>query len=165
MALRLSAAIIGLAAAVAAAAGAHAQVSESELKAAFVYNFALFTDWSQARLPEGEQLSICAITTASQADALRRLGGRTVAGHDVRVPASADAGPCHVLLYQPDAMLPSTAARALTVCDGPVPDCRDAVITLVREGDRIRFDVDSARARAKGLALSSKLLRLARHVR
>jgi hypothetical protein len=50
------------------------------------------------------------------------------------------------------------------VCDGPRYACNGAVITLLREGDRIRFDVDTVRARARGLSLSSKLLRLARRV-
>jgi hypothetical protein len=165
MALLRPVAILGLAAALAAAQAAHAQVSEVELKAAFVYNFALFTDWSQELLPAGKPLSICARAAAPQTDALRQLRGRTVSGHAVSVSASPDAGPCHVLLYQPDASPTPAAPGALTICDGPAPACRDAVITLVREGDRIRFDVDSAQARARGLSLSSKLLRLARRVR
>jgi ABC-type amino acid transport substrate-binding protein len=165
MALRLSVAIVGLMAALAAAPGARAQVSEVELKAAFVYNFALFTAWPREKLPAGRPLSICAMTAAAQVDALRQLRGRTVAGHTVSVSAAPGTSACHVVVYQPDASPPPAAAGALTVCDGPAQACHDAVITLVREGDRIRFDVDSARARAKGLGLSSKLLRLARHVR
>ena len=165
MALRLPIAIVGLAAVFAAAPGVRAQVSEVELKAAFVYNFALFTAWPRETLPEGRPLSICAMTAAAQIDALRQLRGRTVAGHTVSVSAAPGTGACHVVVYQPDASLTPAAAGALTVCDGPEQACHDAVITLIREGDRVRFDVDSARARAKGLSLSSKLLRLARRVR
>jgi ABC-type amino acid transport substrate-binding protein len=165
MALRLPIATIGLAVAIAAAPCARAQVSEVELKAAFVYNFALFTAWPRDMLPNGRPLSICVMTATAQVNALKQLGGRTVSGHTVSVSAPPGTGACHVVVYQPDASPPPAAAGALTVCDGPEQACHDAVITLVREGDRVRFDVDSARARAKGLSLSSKLLRLARRVR
>lgn len=150
------------AAALAAAWGARAQVSEAELKAAFAYNFALFTQWPPDVLAEGGPLRICALPGARELAALRGLQGRTVAGHPI-VVAVADAGRCHVVLYDVDAPAPA-ADGALTVCDGPRHACEDAVITLAREGDRIRFDIDAARARAQRLSLSSKLLRLARRV-
>jgi len=146
----------------------HAQVSEAELKAAFVFNFALFTEWPPDALSDGQKLLVCATRDERQMEALRRLQGRTVAGHQIAVTASAGrTDRCHVVLYDPDArVLPteSAAAGALTVCDGPQYACADAVITLLREGDRIRFDVDAAHARERRLSLSSKLLRLARRV-
>lgn len=166
--LRRTCAAIALAAALAAAWATHAQVSETELKAAFVYNFAMFTEWPQDVLPEGRSLLVCATPDERQLQALRRLQGRMVAGHPIAVTASAgEADRCHVVLYDPDArVLPAAAATAgaLTVCDGPQYACTGAVITLLREGDRIRFDIDAARARAQRLSLSSKLLRLARRV-
>jgi hypothetical protein len=168
VALRRAIAVFALAAALAAAWGARAQVSEAELKAAFVYNFALFTEWPRDVLGDDQNLLVCAKLDDRQLDALRRLQGRTVAGHTIAVSAAAgDAGRCHVVLYDPDAHIPPAAeatAGALTVCDGPRYACADAVITLLREGDRIRFDVDAGRARAQRLSLSSKLLRLARRV-
>ena len=168
VALRRAIAVFSLAAALAAAWGARAQVSEAELKAAFVYNFALFTEWPQDVLTDGQSLLVCATPDDGQLDALRRLQGRTVAGHTIAVStAVGDAGRCHVVLYDPDARIPpatDVTAGALTVCDGPRNACADAVITLLREGDRIRFDVDAGRARTQRLSLSSKLLRLARRV-
>lgn len=38
------------------------------------------------------------------------------------------------------------------------------VVTLVREGDKLRFDIDNKEALRRHLSLSSKLLRLARNV-
>lgn len=166
--MRRTIAVFALAAAMAAAWGTRAQVSEAELKTAFVYNFALFTEWPHDVLGDGQDLLVCATPDGRQLDSLRRLQGRTVAGHAISVgTATGNADRCHVVLYDPDAHTPpatGTTEGALTVCDGPSYACADAVITLLREGDRIRFDIDSARARAQRLSLSSKLLRLARRV-
>lgn len=168
VALRRTIAVFAVATALVAAWDTRAQVSEAELKAAFVYNFALFTEWPQDVLGDGQNLLVCATPDDRQLDALRRLQGRTVAGHPISISmAAGETGRCHVVLYDPDADIPPAAdatAGALTVCDGPRHACADAVITLLREGDRIRFDVDAARARAQRLSLSSKLLRLARRV-
>lgn len=165
---RRTIAVFALATALVAAWDTRAQVSEAELKAAFVYNFALFTEWPQDVLTAGQNLLVCATPDDRQLDALRRLQGKTVAGHAIAVStAVGDANRCHVLLYDPDAYIPpatEVTEGALTVCDGPRYACADAVITLLREGDRIRFDVDAGRARAQRLSLSSKLLRLARRV-
>jgi ABC-type amino acid transport substrate-binding protein len=152
-------------AALAAAMTTHAQVSEADLKAAFVYNFALFTEWPPDRLAAGQKLLICAPPDERQLEALRRLQAKTVGGHQIAVTAAAgEADRCHVVLYS--RVLPAEAAAvdALTVCDGSRFACADAVITLLREGDRIRFDVDVTRAKARRLSLSSKLLRVARRV-
>lgn len=152
----------------AAAPVGHAQVSEAELKAAFVYNFALFTQWPVDALPDGQKLLVCTAAGEQQLRALRALQNKTVAGHAIAVTGSAgEADRCHVVLYDPHAPdLPAGAAGAgaLTVCDGPRYACGDAVITLLREGDRVRFDVDAGRAKARRLSLSSKLLRVARRV-
>ena len=164
MALRSALASFALLAGFAAAPSAPAQVPEVELKAAFVYNFVLFTEWPAATLPAGRPLTICADASGAQLGALRQLEGRTVGGHALSISADP-AGRCHVVLYEHAADAGTGAAGTLTVCDGPSSTCRDAVITLLRDGDRVRFDVDASRARARGLSLSSKLLRLAREVR
>jgi ABC-type amino acid transport substrate-binding protein len=159
--------LIGLttAAALAAALTSRAQVSEAELKAAFVYNFALFTEWPPDTLVDGQKLLICAPPDERQLEALRRLQNKTVAGHQIAVTGSAgEADRCHVVLYSHVLPEQVAVASALTVCDGSPSACADAVIKLLREGDRIRFDVDVTRAKARRLSLSSKLLRVARRV-
>ena len=163
---RRNSAVFALATAcVVAWAGVSAQVPEAELKAAFVYNFAMFTEWPRDALADGQSLLVCTTPDDDrQLGALRRLRGKTVAGHPIAVTSSPGANDrCHVVLYAAGAPIAAAATvGALTVCDGP--RCSDAVIMLLREGDRIRFDVDAARAKARRLTLSSKLLRLARQV-
>lgn len=159
----------GLMTALFACAGhAHAQVEEDTLKVAFIYNFALYTTW-QAPLRDATNLTICVQRTSSLAPALHTLSGKVVqqrmlvvneiasdnvhAGCDVRVVESARARIGH-------------EPGVLTVCDcGEEDDARGAVVMLVREGSRLRFDIDVTAASASGLSLSSKLLHLARTIR
>lgn len=144
---------------------AHAQVEEDTLKAAFIYNFALYTTW-QTPLRDATNLTICVQRTSPLAPALHALSGKMVqqrmlvvneidadihAGCDVRVTESART---------------STELGVLTVCDcAEEHDASGAVVLLVREGTRLRFDIDLAAASASGLTLSSKLLHLARTIR
>jgi hypothetical protein len=147
---------------------AHAQVEEDTLKAAFIYNFALYTTWP-APLRDAKTLTICVQRTSPLAPALHALSGKAVqqrtlvvneidpdgshAGCDVQVAESANAGIAH-------------EPGVLTVCDcSEDRDASGAVVLLVREGTRLRFDIDLAAASASGLSLSSKLLHLARTIR
>lgn len=79
------------------------------------------------------------------------------------VAAAIPGADCRVLVHAGPAAAPATA-DTLVICDAcELPDGASAV-ALVREGDRIRFDVDSDRVRDSGVILSSQLLRLARRV-
>jgi hypothetical protein len=147
-----------------------AQVDESALKAAFVYNIVAFASWSG----EGEgidstidpdALVICTDANKSLDAAVALLGGRSIGRRRITVhPASAQAA-CNVLVHAGRTHPPyPSMANALVICDGcDLPDGTTAV-ALVREGSRIRFDVDPASAAKAGVGFSSQLLRLARRV-
>lgn len=152
----------GLAAALALSmAGAcHAQVDEHVLKAAFVYNIAAFADWGGA----ADQTVILCVHAAPQLDAaLAAMAGRALAGRHVEIARTPPPAGCDVLVQ--DAQAPAAATDAkLVICDAcQLPD-GTSTVALVREGSRIRFDVDATRAREEGVTLSSQLLRLARRV-
>src|SRR4029079_18669481 len=76
-------------------------VTESALKAAFIYNFAKFTEWPADAAPVAEPLVLCVIGDAAVADALERaVKGRLLAGHSMAVSHAEPAGQrrvCHVL--------------------------------------------------------------------
>jgi hypothetical protein len=55
-------------------------------------------------------------------------------------------------------------AHVLTVGDAPDFLARGGVVEFVREGNRVRFDVNIGEAQRAGLVVSSRLLRVARHV-
>ncbi|MDH5833269.1 YfiR family protein [Luteimonas kalidii] len=151
---------MGLGLGLGAAGACRAQVDEHALKAAFVYNIAAFTQWEA---PASEALTICLQVDAQLEAAIAGLAGRQLAGRPVKVRWASPVTGCDVLVHDVDTPV-LAAAGTLVICDAcRLPDGASAV-ALVREGNRIRFDIDPARARDRGITLSSQLMKLARHV-
>ena len=147
-------------------------VPEPDLKAAFVFNFAVFTEWPPEALAAGEPIRVCANPVVPLFAALNRLADKVVNGHRLAV---REAGPnprsCHVLvLGSADRdrwnliRRELAGAHVLTVSDDSVISAAGAVIGMSVDNQRIGFDVDIVAARGARLTLSSKLLRLARSV-
>ena len=77
-------------------------VTEPALKAAFIYNFAKFTEWPADVMGAGEPLVLCVVGDVAIGEALERaVKGRTLLGRGMGVFQSvADVRPreaCHVL--------------------------------------------------------------------
>jgi hypothetical protein len=152
------------------AGGSIAQpVAEHEMKAAFVFNFAVFTEWPADVLAPNAPMTLCTGAPSPLAHSLAQLQDRVVNGHVLTVrPAAAGVRGCHLLVLDkpdrerwPQWRRELGAGTVLTISD----DRRDgAVILLAVDQNRIAFEVDLAAARAARLNLSSKLLRLARSV-
>ncbi|MCR6684919.1 YfiR family protein [Pseudoxanthomonas sp.] len=140
---------------------AQAQVDESALKAAFVYNIIAFAQWQQPRHPQ--VLAVCTDAGPAMDAALAALDGRAVGSRRIAVQAPAAARPCDVFVGN-GRPLPGAPEGVLVLCDGcKLPDQVTAV-TLVREESKVRFEVDTAPAARAGVTFSSQLLRLARRV-
>lgn len=163
--------LLGAGGCVLAAIDSAAQVPEAELKAAFLFNFAVFTEWPPRSLAGDGLLTFCVAQSSPLRDAVLQLVDRPVNGRKVRVlTMPADLGrqsSCRVWLVDgaDAAPGPPPTYGLLTVSDGADLDSSRAVIALDVEGDHVRFDIDTAAAAAAGLRLSSKLLRLARSTR
>ena len=150
-------------------------VPEYKLKAAFVYNFALFTDWPEAALSRGGAINLCLNPDSVMRPALTELGGRSVKGRQIvlRWLSGLEAArDCHVVFVDSldrdrwaQIKKGLGGASALTVSDDGTIGRDGAVIMLFLENNRMAFDIDMNAARLAGLTLSSKLLRLARTVR
>jgi hypothetical protein len=152
---------------------AHAQADLYSLEAAYIYNFTEFTEWPAAPAG-GTALTVCVGGRSPLGAALAKLDGRAVSGRTWSVKPMPDGSAltaCNVLIV--DDAASNAAAKAASARDLPmlvvrVPDA-DAddgryVVTMFREGDRLRFDIDNTEAVHRHLGLSSKLLRLARNV-
>ncbi len=154
------------------AAHAAPPVPEADLKAAFVFNFAIFTQWPAQALASGAPLSLCAGGAGPLYAALGQLNDKVVNGHRIALrAAAADARGCHVLVLDradrarwPQWRRDLGGAAVLTVADDADPGADGAVIVLELEDNRIGFTIDLGAARDAHLTLSSKLLRLARSV-
>ena len=149
-------------------------VPEYELKAAFVYNFALFAEWPPETAYDGGTINICVNPGSVLRHALAGLGEKAVKGRrvSVRYLAVLDALPaCHVLFVDASdrerwvqIKKGLGSASVLTISDDEEIRHDGSIIALSMDNNRIVFDIDTRAARQARLVLSSKLLRLARTV-
>jgi hypothetical protein len=154
-------------------AGAHAQtVEEYTAKAAFLLNFARFTDWPSAAFrSDSTPLGLCIVGTDPFGEALKAVEKKPVKGRELQVDrkVSPDAlGKCHVAFIsrsqgdQVTDVLKAVANRAvLTVSDIDDFARKGGIIGLRLEEGKIRFDINVKAAQRAGLKLSSQLLKLA----
>ncbi len=148
------------------------EVAEYSLKVAFLYNFALFTDWPPTI---GTTLNLCVYGKDRFGPDLDALQDKTVG--DRRIVVHRMAGldsltTCQIAFIADSAggaigrVLGSLrGATVLTVADSPGAVDHGVALNLSVRGDRITFEANLSAARDAHLNLSSKLLRLATEVR
>lgn len=147
---------------------------ENEIKAAFLYNFAKYVEWPAVAFPTPE-FRLCVLADASFEKSVDDIiAGETIAGRPVKrhTPDTPDAvRACHILFIgraeagrAGELLATLKGAPVFTVGDTPEFLSLGGVVTFVREGDRIRFDVSLGEAQKSGLIISSRLLRVARTV-
>lgn len=148
------------------------QSLESEVKAVFLYNFAKYVDWPA---PQGSSASLRMCVPANpEFLALLREAVRDEVVHGRPLRATELDGldaakDCHIL-YVGNSSTADAAAwinavrgrQVLVVGDGALVN--GLVIAFVRDQNRIRFDINRQAASRQNLAISSRLLGLARRV-
>ena len=157
-----------------AAVPGHA-VNELDVKAAVIVNLLAFADWPAQAAPPNAALVLCVGEQHPLRAPLVTLNGRVVRHWALKVHELSGTDPtaqCHAVLVD-DALLTARPAlrrelRALPMLSfADAQHAADATVCIrldVIDG-RVSFTVDLATARANGLTLSSRLLRLAREVR
>jgi hypothetical protein len=154
---------------------ADSQVTETEIKAAYLYNFTKFIEWP-ATVPTSEPFRLCIVNDEGLKRAIDRTiegefaNGRALQSIAPRTPEEASA--CQVLFIgrtEPERAAKFLAATAnlpvLAVSDSSPPPLPGIDVAFVLEEHRLRFDVNLSSAERRGLRISSKLLRVARQVR
>ena len=148
---------------------------EYPVKAAFLLNFAKFTEWPpDSPQAVAESVSICVFGDDPFGLALdKTVEGRLVGGRPIvlrRYRSLADVEPCHVLfIAKPESeRLPLVFARlggqpVITVGESEGFTRRGGVIELSVENNRARFEINLRVAERLGLGLSSRLLAVARN--
>lgn len=153
------------------AADAPDAAPEYALKAAILYNVALFTDWPRGL---GEEVVLCVLGSEAFGPELDALNGEPLGPRRMAVRRLARLDPlaeCNLVFISRAArealpgVLSSLADRpVLTVADSPGAARAGAGIYLGVEAARPTLEINLKAVRASGLSLSSKLLRLAREV-
>ncbi|MEI6085555.1 MAG: YfiR family protein [Verrucomicrobiota bacterium] len=148
-------------------------LAELQVKAGFLYNFALFTTWPTNVLNGSTNaIRIGVLGQDSFGPILEQmLRDKRVDKHPVEIRRYTDAAAardCQVLYIScsETGRLPAVLgelgnAPVLTVGDMPGFAEQGGMIALVKTNDRVAFNVNLSAARQAKLSISSKLLRLA----
>jgi hypothetical protein len=145
---------------------------EYTVKAGYLYNFAMLTEWPSDAA--GENLELCFIGNDDFGPALQPLQGKTANNRKINVRALSspdEAKACHLLFIAELArtefaqLKREIAGRAiLTVTDNAGLAKSGIAIFLRPEHQRLVFEIDLGVAKAANLNISARLLRLARGV-
>lgn len=156
----------------AAAGSANYNVSEYEVKAAFLYNFTKFVEWPKdAFYSAGEPLTICIIGADPFGDSLDFIRDKTVNNRRLeirRLGEPADTRECRVLFIAPSEkmriqeILNSVRAQdILTISDISGFVHYGGIIELYVKDRKVRFRINAAAAKKSRLKIGSQLLELA----
>ncbi len=144
---------------------------EYQLKAAFVYNFASFTEWPST---VGTTLNLCIYghdPFGTEIDGLngKSIGARTLAVTRKHQPEALKT--CHIVfIAAPDIhQLPTLMAGIhglpiLVLADSPGAAQQGVTLNMKMAQGRVTFEANLGAARTAGLTLSSRMLRLATEV-
>lgn len=147
--------------------------TEYQVKAAYLFNFGKFVEWpDKPEPPKGEPFEICVLGDDPFGAALdATVTGATIHGKDVaakRIAKPEQGGDCKVLFisvseggHLPEVLSALGKMNVLTVSDISQFSQRGGMIQFVRDGDRVRFEVNLANVEGAGLNLSSELLKVA----
>ena len=150
---------------------------ETDVKATFVFQFSRYAEWPAATTAPHRQspFTVCTVSDGAFDRSLDKvLEGETFAGRPMvrRVPESLQEARGCQILYIGD-IEPERAKSLLASVEGqPVLTVGEAAdflkwggqILLVRDGTRVRFDINLAAVHQSDIVLRSQLLRIARKV-
>jgi len=150
-------------------------LSEDEIKAAYLYNFAKFTEWPAEALTLPGELRVCVLGSGPVNQAILALQDKKIGERTLTISTlhQDDAGfdRCQVLF-----VARSEQSRFLvtlkTLADKPILTLSDiddfaekgGAIALVYHDDKVRFEINLDTIRAAKLRLPSQLLNIATHV-
>jgi hypothetical protein len=161
--------------ALAAGSSAHAATGTPEylLKAAFIYNFAQFTSWTER---QDHQLHVCVLGRDPFGDALDSLNGKDIAATRIavlRLRSAEEAMRVCQIVFVADGEVDGFLAHnelfrqnhgVLTIADREGAARAGVMIELTLDDRKVGFEFNQRSAQQGGVVISSKLLRLARKV-
>jgi hypothetical protein len=149
-----------------------ASMSEYELKAGFLYNFAVFTEWPS---DIGPTLKLCVYGKDPFAEHMNGLQGKAVGDRHIVIAKGVELetlATCQLVFVSNAAIgdLPRVLDHlkglpVLTVADTQGAGAHGIILNMTLTEERVRFEANLSSAHSARLSLSSKLLRLATEVR
>ncbi|HIF92840.1 MAG: YfiR family protein [Myxococcales bacterium] len=151
--------------------------SEDPIMAAFLFNFACYVEWPKNAFDRSDSpVEICLLGSGDFSDVVtrvvseKRVGNRSAA---VRSIAKLElTSGCHILFSghdldtaHDDAVASLRGQSVFSVSDREEFATAGGISNFIGSESRIRFEINADAAKAAGLKVSSRLLRLAKVVR
>jgi len=149
------------------------KITEYQVKAAYLVNFGRFVEWPARLAPASSDLfNICVLGQDSfGADLDSAVAGETIGRAHMlakRISRPQEAADCRVLFITAseagqwkEILAALGKLSILTVSDMPQFAQHGGMIQFLRDGNRVRFDINLAATQRAGLNLSSELLKVA----
>jgi hypothetical protein len=150
-----------------------AEHSEYEIESAMLYNFTKFVQWPDRALGEGGASVVVGVwgDDGLVPVLVAALRDKTIYGHPIvvrRLDTSAETKGCAVLFVGASdrkeiaRVVQAVGPSPVLTIGEHVPFSRlGGIIAFIRDGNRVRFEINADAAERAGLQVSSKLLRLA----
>ena len=155
---------------------ASAQYSETEVKAAFILNFAQFSKWPpKAFADAGASLTIGVFGDDSLGGALDKVcRGQSIGGRKITIKRTRrleDLKNCQLVFVAQsesgrigEVLSGSQGAAILIVGESDRFARKGGAIGFVMDGDKVRFEINPGAAQRNGVEISSRLLKLGKVV-
>jgi hypothetical protein len=151
-------------------------LQESQIKAAFLYNFAKFVEWPEVAFKEAQSpFTICILGKDPFGDTLDSLGEKTIEGKRLsirRVSKIEEADRCHILFIsasEKESLLHILKVtrkwNVLTVGDTKGFAQSGVIINLVSLDNKVGFEINIDAAEHVSLKISSRLLKLGKIIK
>ncbi|BHH84194.1 YfiR family protein [Desulforhopalus sp. 52FAK] len=146
---------------------------EYAVKAAFILNFILLTDWPEDLTgTDGEEVVVCVVGFKNPPQSLMNLNSKKVRKKSLRIVAKSSGTtlpPCQVIFYSEDTDTDTlvrslTSVRlqpVLTIGENSKVTRLGGAIHFYRDNDRLRFAINPRVVSEQGLQMSSRLLQIA----
>jgi len=151
-----------------------AATKEDAVKAGFIYNFTKFIKWPDSAAVHGN-FNLCVVGNDKLDGSLEALYGKLVGDKPLvlrRDPEGGDLKTCHMVFVAEDSkhsmqklLKPFTALPVVTVSDSADFIKKGGMIGLIRDGNRVGFEINITPANVAGLHMSAQLLKLAKSVK
>lgn len=150
--------------------------SEYAVKAAFIYNFAKFTEWPPAAGGDTrDPIVLCAFAGEKYDAPLASISGKPVQGRPLRVRRDVrpiEIKSCHMVFiaeseerHIPELLRAAGGLPVLTIGDAYRFAEGGGMIGLINADNRVQFEINNEAAQRANLKIGSQLLRLARLVK
>ncbi|DAB37748.1 MAG: hypothetical protein A2552_11185 [Sulfuricurvum sp. RIFOXYD2_FULL_44_160] len=142
---------------------------EYTIKAAYLYNFALLTDWHDGKM--SGDFNIC-FYKEDFGSASNALNNKVLHNQNVKistVTTAEETKECQIVFIREgeeqrgEKLIQKLAGTSVLIVSES-PKISDAHITMLRDNRKIAFDINLKPIKAADLSVSSRLLKLARRV-